>query len=263
MSNVSSKVAVRDVEAALERLWIAAPGATLRREERRKAELLAGLLDEIARAARRTKKDAPLALVDAAAGKAYVGLLAAELVLAPAERRARVVAIEREPPRVEACRAAAARLSIEGVAIELHAGDVGDAALWPEEPAIAVALHACGGATDDTIDRAVAARARHVLVMPCCVGRSARFASEAERAAEAAGIPRHAGVRRAFVEAWIAAERTLRLEAAGYETEVVPLVAPAVTSYNLLFRARRVLEPVRMGQAAVRLQRMLRPILAD
>jgi hypothetical protein len=51
-------------------------------------------------------------------------------------------------------------------------------------------------------------------------------------------------------------ERTLALEAAGYETTVVPFVPPTVTPHNLLWRARRVGEPRHMAAAAEKLERM-------
>ena len=54
----------------------------------------------------------------------------------------------------------------------------------------------------------------------------------------------------------IDAERTLRLEAAGWETTIVPFVAETVTPHNLLFRARRVREPTRMREAGERLSRL-------
>jgi len=47
-----------------------------------------------------------------------VGLLAAELILAPRGQPARVRVIEREPARVAACRDAIARLRAPGVAVE-------------------------------------------------------------------------------------------------------------------------------------------------
>jgi hypothetical protein len=54
----------------------------------------------------------------------------------------------------------------------------------------------------------------------------------------------------------VSAARTLRLEAAGYQTEVVELVPPTVTPHNLLWRARRVGEPVRMAEARAALARL-------
>ena len=55
-------------------------------------------------------------------------------------------------------------------------------------------------------------------------------------------------MRRRFVQAFVDAERTLRLEAAGWQTEVVELCPPTVTPHNLLWRARRVGEPGRMAE---------------
>jgi hypothetical protein len=52
------------------------------------------------------------------------------------------------------------------------------------------------------------------------------------------------------------AERTWRLEAAGYETEVVEFVPATVTPHNLLWRSRLVGEPVRMAAAARALERL-------
>src|SRR5688572_6859553 len=88
-------------------VYIAAEGAALRREDRKKAVELAALLPEIARALPRGRGAATV--VDAAAGKAYVGLLAAKAILEANGRRGRVIAIERDSKRVAACRAAAAK----------------------------------------------------------------------------------------------------------------------------------------------------------
>jgi len=255
---------VSDVEAWLDRLYVAAAGATLRAEERKKARELTGLLDEVARAVRGCgRRDAELTLVDAAAGKAYVGLLAAPLVLAPLGRRARVLLIERDAARVAAARQAAASLGAAagaGVRFEAVLGDVADASLWPAAPDVVVALHACGEASDHVIERATAARARHVLLAPCCIADAIPAARRALERADAMGLPRHAAVRRRFVQAMVDAERTLRLEAAGYETVVTPFAPPTVTPHGLLWRARRVGEPVRMRAAAADLARLEAPV---
>jgi len=86
--------------------------------------------------------------------------------------------------------------------------------------------------------------------VPCCTGRTVVAAARAESRAARLGFPRHAPVRRRFIQAAVDAERTLRLEAAGYQTEVVEFVGATVTPHNLLWRARRVLEPRRMAEAA-------------
>jgi len=217
----------------------------MRREDRRKACEVAAVLEEVARLVSRFARSAPLLLVDAAAGKSYVGLLAAKLVL---DSRASVLTLEREPLRVEASRRAAARL-MAPIPVECRQAAVEEAAAWPFQPSIVTALHACGQAADAIIDRVIACKARTLLLVPCCTSKAVTAASLAFAHADAVGIPRHAPVRRRFVQSIVDAERTLRLEAAGYETEVVEFVAPTVTPHNLLWRSRLVGEIRRTADA--------------
>jgi hypothetical protein len=233
------------VAEALHRLHIGAAEARLRREDEKKVDELAALLDEIARVPRRGL------VVDAAAGKGTVGLLAAELVGVE-----RLVVIERDPGRAAYVREAAERrVSANGATtkVEVREGDVGDPALWPEEPDLVVALHACGVASDAVLERAVAVRTRWPLLVPCCYARDVAATPVAETWAARLGADAHGEVRRRLVTALVDAERTLRLEAAGYETRVVSFVPPTVTPHHLLWRARRVGEPKRMEDAARRL----------
>jgi hypothetical protein len=243
------------VQEALHRLYIGAPGASLRKEDHKKSAELVGLLAEIEHAVAGTKSSRPIHLVDAAAGKAYVGLLAAEFFLASRPMRSHVTLIEREPGRAAACRQAVAQVRAPQVGFSVVESDVGNATAWPGEPEVVVALHACGPAADTIAERAVASRARHILIVPCCTSEAVAAVALANRRAEALGLPRHAEVRRRFIQAMVDAERTLRLEAAGYETHVVSFVAPTQTPHHLLWRARRVEEPVRMADAARRLAR--------
>jgi hypothetical protein len=240
-----------DVERWLDALYVAADGATLRAEDRRKARQVTNMLDEIGRAAARVSRRTPLVLVDAAAGKSYVGLLAAKLVLEPSGRPARVITLERDETRVAASLRALARLETT-VDVACLRADVEDAAAWPEHPSIVVALHACGPAADAVIDRTIASGARTLLLVPCCTSRSVPAARRAEQEALRLGIPRHAPVRRRFIQVMVDAERTVRLESAGYETEVVEFIGATVTPHNLLWRSRLVKEPVRMASAGRR-----------
>jgi hypothetical protein len=250
-------ITLLDVEAALHRLYIAAPNAALRDEDHKKAAELHGLLLEIDRIMRTARRITPIRMVDAAAGKAYVGLLAAELLLAPLSRRGHLTLIERDGRRANACRRAIAGLRAPGVVFEVRQHDVADPAVWPREPDLVVALHACGPAADAVADRAVASRARHLLLVPCCTSEGVTAARLAAERAQAMGVPRQAEVRRRFIQAMVDSERTLRLEAAGYETTVVAFVPPTITPHNLVWRARRVGEPRRMAAAAAALRRLL------
>jgi hypothetical protein len=243
-------IAIPEIERWLDRLYIAAEGAQLREEDRKKAREVSAMLDEIERAAARLSKKSPLVLVDAAAGKSYVGLLAAKLIFEPSERQAKIITLEKDAERVQASLRALRPLE-STVPIECRLADVAEEAGWPEQISIAAALHACGAAADAIIDRAIHSGARMLLLVPCCTSDSMPSAARALERADEIGIPRHAPVRRRFIQAMVDAERTWRLEAAGYETEVVEFVSPSVTPHNLLWRARLVKER-RRSEAAQR-----------
>lgn len=238
-------ISAADVEAKLQSMFIDAAGTSLRHEDLKKAVEVAALLNEL----ERLGKDSTL--VDVAAGKAYLGLLAVELL-----GFERLVVIERDARRLEDVRRAMARLA-RPAQVELKLGDVGDSALWPRGPALVTALHACGPASDAIIDAVIACEAKWLLLVPCCYGAAIPSWETAQARAEDLGLPHHAEVQKRFLQAFIDAERTLRLEAAGWETTVVPFVAPTVTPHNLLFRARRLKEPKRMADAAARHRKLL------
>jgi len=244
-----NSVTVGEATEWLDRLFIFAKDAGPRKEDRKKAVEIAALSVEIERALQHLPRRRELLIVDAAAGKGYAGLAAAT-VAAGIGRRVRIVLLERDAHRLEAAGRAAERLDARGATIELRLGDAADGQLWPGEPSLVLALHACGAATDGIIDAATAVSAARLLLVPCCTP------AEESPAAERLGIPRHAPVRRAFLEAIRAAERTLRLESRGWATEVIALVPPTVTPYHLAWRARRVGEPGRMREAADRLARL-------
>jgi hypothetical protein len=230
------------VETTLQRLYLGDGG--LRREDLKKAREIAALLDEIARVGKRGW------IVDAAAGHTYAGLLAVELLGVE-----RLLVLERDAQRLERTREAARRLT-RVAEIELRAGLVGDRALWPAEPQLVVALHACGAASDEILDAAVACRARWLLLVPCCYAEDVPSMPRAEVAAVRLGISGKAEIRRRFLQSFVDSERALRLEAAGYDVTVSALVPPSVTPHNLLFRARRVGEPGRMAAAAAQLEKL-------
>lgn len=238
-------VTAADVETKLQSMFIDAEGTGLRREDLKKAVEVAALLNELDRLGREG------ALVDVAAGKAYLGLLALELL-----GFEHLVVIERDERRLEDVRRASLKLT-RPAKVELKQGDVGDAALWPVRPSVVTALHACGPASDAVIDAAVRCEARWLLLVPCCYGASIPTWPAALSRARELGLPPHAEVQKRFLQSIVDSERTLRLEAAGWETTVVPFVAPTVTPHNLLFRARRLKEPRRMAEAAQKRQRLL------
>ena len=238
----------------MERLYIAAAGATLRREDRRKAVEVAALLGEIRRAARGGRGE--LMLVDAAAGKAYVGLLAAKLVLEPAGRPARVIALERDARRR---RWRAPPPSAWPAASQSSAGPAtwAMAAAWPARPDVVVALHACGPASDAVLDRAIAAEARHLLLVPCCTGRGGGRRPPGRRRAPSGAASRATRpCAAASCRRWSTPSARCGSRPPATRPRSSSSCAPTVTPENLLWRARRVREPARMTQAQQNLSRL-------
>lgn len=235
--------------------FIAAPGTRLRDEDRTKARELVAMLDELARLTRKIARARTLVMVDAAAGKGYLGVIAAKLVFEPLGRKAEIVLIEREAERLDAALVAAARLectsTIRGVVADVDAQHA-----YPVAPDIVAALHACGDAADRVLEGAVEARAAHLLLVPCCVGKATRGTALARSVSDALGLPNTAPIQRRLVHAVVDGERVQRLEAAGYQTEAVEFVPPRVTPYNVLLRARRVGEPRRADKGRAGLATM-------
>ena len=96
---IQARLCEANVEEALRAFYVTRPGSALRREEIKKIPELVGILPVLAR----TRQD-PL-LVDAAAGRAPVGRMAARLL-----GWSRVVVIERDSGRAASARQGAARL---------------------------------------------------------------------------------------------------------------------------------------------------------
>lgn len=238
---------------ALLRGFIAADGARRRREDETKVDELVALLADVGRVIGKSSKKSEFVLVDAAAGKGYVGVLAAALLLR--DRPARLVLVERDERRLEDAIVAARRLGVTHP-ISPVATDVDDASAYPDDASLVVGLHACGDASDRILERSVASRARNLLLVPCCVGRSTRGESLARSIHASLALPDAAPIARRMVHAIVDGERILRLESAGYQTDALEFVPARVTPYNVLLRARRVDEPIRKARSREALARL-------
>lgn len=236
-----ASISVADVRAVVHRLFIATANTSLRKEDEQKSREVAALLTRLAR----IRKDAHL--VDAAAGKASVGLVAAELLAI-----GRLTVMERDPKRVEACRLAQARMT-RAIPIDVRQADLADASAWPDAPDAVVALHACGSAADLVLDSAIRVRARMLFLVPCCYGETIPFGARALEVVTGMGFVADDLLRRRMRASLIDMERKLRLEVAGYETDIDELVGPTVTPHNLIFCARRTSAEVRVRRARERL----------
>ncbi len=234
----------QQIEAVFRELFVPRADSPLRPEERRKVPELAALLPEIERTGARS-------LVDAAAGRAPLGLVAAKLLDLD-----ELWILEREPARAERARILGGSLRTR---VEVRVGGVEDHDIWPERPELVVGLHACGPASDHILDACLRTRPRHLLLVPCCYADKVPFTEAARAHLDALGVPSQAGLRRRLIEGLVDAERALRLEAAGYEVDVLDFVPSSVTPHNKLLRARWFGPSRGRDQAGERLRRLRTP----
>ena len=176
------------------------------------------------------RSDAPV-LVDAAAGKAYVGLALYEVLLRSSD--ATLVAVESRTELAERVRAIAGELAMERVSV--CASTIADAEL-PERVHHVFALHACDTATDEAIACGISRRADHIAVVPCCQAEVARQLKSVSPD-PLFGCALH---RREFGAHLTNVVRALALRACGYQVTVTELIGWEHSLKNEIIVARRV-----------------------
>lgn len=206
------------------------------------ARLLAPALDDA------LARHASPVVVDAAAGNAYLGFVLYELFLKPAGK-GELLAIEPRPELARQVRERAAALGYDR--LRVLEGPIAGATL-PERVHVLVALHACDTATDDALLAALARRADHIAVVPCCQAEVARLLKE---------LPPDAvqdeGLRALWKHPWHRRElgshltnviRALALEAQGFQVTVTELAGWEHAVKNELILGRRVGGPHKAAQ---------------
>ena len=193
-----------------------------------------------------------LNLVDHGAGKSYLGFILYDLFfkalpLLGADARVDALhapdtcvwGIETRAALVQRSQALAVQLGFPGMRfLNLSVADAIQSALLPAQVDVVTALHACDTATDDAIRFALARRARHIVLVPCC---QAELAAElrkqkaqppglqagedsAMRSLALAELWRHPLHTREFGSHLTNVLRCLQLEAHGYQVTVTELV---------------------------------------
>jgi hypothetical protein len=246
MARARMKVSGAEVEAELlpgvsrallQGLHLLTRDGALNADARRKLKQVAHLLrllqpalsDVLAR------HDTPV-IVDCGAGKAYLGLLLAEAVLAPAKKGV-VIGLEARAELVQRARRLAEEARLDSVRM-VHAAV--ETAAVPERVHLVTALHACDTATDDALALALAVGADHVAVVPCCQAEVARQLAEAESDPLVRTLSAHALHRRELGSHLTNVLRALVLEAHGYQVTVTELTGWEHSLKNELILARRV-----------------------
>jgi hypothetical protein len=185
-------------------------------------------------------------VVDAGAGKSYLGFLLQATVLGPAGR-GQVWSIESRPELVADAEARAARFG--ATRMSFVSGAIASAPV-PERIHLLTALHACDTATDDALALAITRGADHVAVVPCCQAEVARLLGETRPADEAAAaLCAHPWHRRELGSHLTNVIRALALEARGYQVTVTELAGWEHSLKNELILGRRVGRYDRRAQA--------------
>lgn len=180
------------------------------------------------------RHDEPV-VVDAAAGKGYLGLVASQLLFRPAGK-GRLFAIEQRPDLVDRIENIASQHQLP---VTVEPSSIVDATL-PERVHYLLALHACDTATDEAIVRGVAARADYIAVVPCCQAEVAQQLKVLGEGSAASALWKHRMHRREMGAHLTNVIRALALESRGYQVTVTELAGWEHSLKNELILARRV-----------------------
>ena len=185
-----------------------------------------------------------ITLVDHGAGKSYLGFILYDLFFKALDGEPHIYGIETRDVLVERSTDLARRLYFPGMSfLNLSVAESIDSPLLPATVDIVTALHACDTATDDAIRFALAKKAEHIVIVPCCQAEVAAVLRSNKKRELARGplveIWRHGVHTREFGSHITNVLRCLQLEAHGYQVTVTELVGWEHSMKNELIIARR------------------------
>ncbi|MDP1925536.1 MAG: SAM-dependent methyltransferase [Thiobacillus sp.] len=203
-----------------------------------------------------------LTLADHGAGKSYLGFILYDLYLK--ERPgSHIYGIETRDELVEKSRTLAAKLGFSRMSfINTTVAESTQSAQLPATIDIVTALHACNTATDDAIQFALAKKARHIVLVPCCQAEVAsvlrKHKNDSFGKTPLSEIWRHPIHTREFGSQLTNVLRCLQLESHGYQLTVTELVGWEHSMKNELIIATHTGAP--RGNARERLQQILQEL---
>jgi len=170
-----------------------------------------------------------LTLVDHGAGKSYLGFILYDLFFKGNAPQGHIWGIETRDELVSSSTALATRLGFGGMSfLNLSVADSISSDALPENVDVVTALHACNTATDDAIRFALAKRAKHIVLVPCCQAEVAavlrKNKGQALGKSALTELWRHPLHTREFGSQITNVLRCLQLEAHGYQVSVTELV---------------------------------------
>lgn len=192
------------------------------------------------------KSDAQLTLVDHGAGKSYLGFIIYDLFYKQISE-GHIYCIETRDELIKKSVQLRQRLEFDRMSfINTSVAESITSDKLPSKVDMVTALHACDTATDDAIDFALAKKAKHIVLVPCCQAEVARHLRETKAkklASPLTEIWRHPIHTREFGSHITNVLRCLRLEAHGYKVTVTELVGLEHSMKNELIVATKIENP--------------------
>jgi hypothetical protein len=217
----------------LKALHILTRDGRLNQDSRRKLKQVYHLYQFIEPLLQQIKEDqGHIRLVDCGAGKSYLGFILYDLFFKSLAPGSQVVGIESRHELVLKSRELASRLGFDAMSfLNLRVDEAisNTAGLGLSAGAdIVSALHACDTATDEAIRFALSAKARFIVLAPCCQAEVAAVLRKNKTPSQfgkpLAAIWRHSLHTREFGSHLTNVLRCLQLESHGYQVTVTELV---------------------------------------
>ena len=183
-------------------------------------------------------------MVDHGAGKSYLGFILYDLFFKPQQlpaNAAMIYGIETREELVKTSQHLAQQAGFDGMAfLNLSVAESTTSPQLPDQIDIVTALHACDTATDDAIAFALAKKAQHIVLVPCCQAEVASVLRKNKNyASPMSEMWRHPIHTREFGSQITNVLRCLQLEAHGYSVSVTELVGWEHSMKNELIIATR------------------------
>jgi SAM-dependent methyltransferase len=187
----------------------------------------------------KTATSAPLRIVDAGCGKAYLSLAAQAYLAQTHGREVHLTGVDLREDVVRTCLETAERLGLTATQAHFEVADI--ATFQPAvAPDLVMSLHACDTASDEAIARGIEWGAGTILCAPCCQHEIQRsLPSDGPQRA----LLRHGILKERLADLLADAFRAQLLRILGYRVRVVEFVEPDATARNVMIRAERGVRP--------------------